>query len=126
MSENITSPEPIHNRFTLKEFRKELRSDPTPEEYLLWQHVKGKKTGFKIRRQHSVLNYIIDFYCASKRLGIELDGAQHYTKEGKEYDKIRDKELYSLNIKIIRFPNSQINSNLKRVIEKIKLELQKR
>ena len=116
----------IHNRKELYEIRKDLRNDPTPEEEVLWQYLKGKKLGYKIRRQHSVMNYVIDFYCAPKRLGIELDGAQHFTKEGKENDLEREEALRTLNIKIIRFPNSMVRDKLTEVLRIISKELDKR
>ncbi len=122
----MAHPDQIHNKLKLTEIRKELRNNPTPEEFILWQHLKGKKLGYKIRRQHSVLNYVIDFYCAPKRLGIELDGAQHFTKEGKENDLERTENLKQFNIKIIRFPNSMVNNKLPEVLHKIKRELDKR
>ena len=116
----------IHNRNELKEIRQDLRNDPTPEEEKLWQHLKGKQLGYKIRRQHSVLNYVIDFYCAPKRLGIELDGAHHYTKEGRENDVEREEDLKTLEIKIIRFPNSMVRDKINEVLNRIIWELDNR
>lgn len=113
----------IHNRKELKEIRRDLRNNATTEEEVLWKFLKNKKLGYKIRRQHSVFNYVLDFYCASKRLAIELDGAHHYTDEGKEDDKERDGVLRTMNLKILRFPNSMIRDNLDEVLEKIKMEL---
>lgn len=115
----------IHNKKELKKFRKELRNNATIEEEILWKYLKKKQLGHKIRRQHSVYNYILDFYCASKRIAIEVDGAHHFTKEGREEDKDRDDVLNEMNIKVIRFPNSMIRDNINEVIEKIKIELNK-
>ena len=70
-------------------------------------------------------NYILDFYCASKRIAIELDGAHHFTREGREEDKDRDDVLKEMNIKVLRFPNSMIRDNINEVIGKIKIELNK-
>ncbi len=116
----------IHNKKELKEIRRDLRNNATDEEQILWKHLKNKQLGYKIRRQHSVFNYVLDFYCASKRLAIELDGAHHYTDEGKEGDKDRDGVLKTMNIKILRFPNSMIRDNISKVIKTIKIELEKR
>lgn len=80
----------IHNKSSLKEIRKQLRNSATETEELLWQYLKNKQLGEKFRRQHSVKNYILDFYCPQKRLGIELDGAQYFTEEGKSFDKERE------------------------------------
>ncbi|HEY0029441.1 MAG TPA: DUF559 domain-containing protein [Bacteroidia bacterium] len=64
----------VHNKKSLLEIRRALRKEATPAEYILWQHIRnGKLSGLKFKRQHSIGNYIVDFYCASKRLIIELD-----------------------------------------------------
>ena len=65
----------IHNKIELKPYRKALRKDLTPAEAFLWKYLQNRKLeGRKFRRQHSVGNYIADFYCSSERLVIELDG----------------------------------------------------
>ena len=63
--------------------------------------------------------YILDFYCPKTKLAIELDGAQHGTSEGKEYDKEREKYLKILNIKTLRFWNHEVIDNLEKVIATI-------
>ena len=70
-------PRHIHNNKTLADRRKELRNNATPQEAILWQHLKDSNFGCKFRRQHSIGPYIVDFYCPSKKLIIELDGSQH-------------------------------------------------
>lgn len=75
----------IHNIRILKENRQGLRNTPTPAEAALWLKLrKSQLDGRKFRRQHSVGTYILDFYCPSEMLGIELDGADHFTKEAGE------------------------------------------
>ena len=111
----------IHNRKYLLTFRKKLRNNLTSAETTLWKCLQNKQLeGLKFRRQHSVGNYILDFYCTSERLAIELDGAHHYTKEGLEYDAIRTEYLNSMNIKVIRFENCEVFEDLDGVLEKIK------
>ncbi|KKP67377.1 MAG: hypothetical protein UR66_C0016G0015 [Candidatus Moranbacteria bacterium GW2011_GWE1_35_17] len=107
----------IHNLKTQKVIRKKLRSSATPQEIILWSRLKGKRLGCKFRRQQSFGKYIVDFYCPEKNLVIELDGWQH--KEQIEYDNERSKFLESLNLKIIRFWNNDINNNLDSVILEI-------
>ena len=113
------NPYQLHNKPTLKDRRKELRNNATPEEQLLWQHLKQSKTGAKFRRQHSVGNYILDFYCPEHRLCIELDGSQHYTIDGIANDKERDEFLSSFEITVLRFSNREVNDNLNDVIKSI-------
>jgi very-short-patch-repair endonuclease len=114
----------IHNKQNLKEIRKQLRNNATKTEELLWQHLKDKKLGEKFRRQHSVANYVLDFYCPIKRLCIELDGSHHFTEEGKDLDKGRDITLAEYNINVLRFTNSEIERDIQSVLNTIKHYLQ--
>jgi very-short-patch-repair endonuclease len=110
----------IHNRKELEHFRKSLRNNLTSAEATLWKYLKGKQLGKKFRRQHSVDNYIIDFYCATERIAIELDGEQHFTEEGMKYDAERTAYLNSLNIKVFRFENVRVFEDLQNVLAEIK------
>ena len=113
----------VNNIKSLLYRRKDLRNKSTPEEILLWLQLKQSKLGAKFRRQHSIGGYIVDFYCPTKKLVIEIDGPSHLTKENKEYDKIRTEFLKGLDIKVIRFTNLEIATETQRVVDKIKLEL---
>jgi very-short-patch-repair endonuclease len=62
----------------------------------------------------------VDFYCPSKKLVIEIDGSQHFTEEGKEYDEIRTKFFEGLDIKVLRINNTEVNANLHVVMDKIR------
>jgi len=77
--------------YNIKKFfdrRKDLRNNSTPQEDILWSKLKHSQLGFKFRRQHSIGGYIVDFYCPSKKLVIEIDGPAHLLKENREYDKV--------------------------------------
>ncbi|MEI6580718.1 MAG: endonuclease domain-containing protein [bacterium] len=113
----------LNNISSLLNRRKELRNNATPQEILLWAKLKNSKLGFKFRRQHSIGGYVADFYCPSKRLIIEVDGSQHFGKDNVEYDKIRTNYFTGLDIKVLRFDNGQINSNLNGVLQSILNEL---
>lgn len=110
----------IHNRKALEQFRKDLRNNLTSAEATLWKYLKGCQLGKKFRRQHSVGNYIEDFYCATERIAVELDGAHHYTEDGIKYDEIRTRYLNSLNIKVLRFENARVFQELQKVLEEIR------
>jgi very-short-patch-repair endonuclease len=110
----------IHNIRRLLDRRKELRENQTPQEEKLWWYLKDKRLGYKFRRQHSVGGYILDFYCKEKRLIIEIDGEVHNTKEAREYDVVRDKFFTELDYKVLRFKNSEVNEDTKKIVEKIK------
>jgi len=103
----------LYNSQSFKERRKELRKNQTETEKILWSRIKNKQIdAYKFFRQYSVGSYILDFYCPDKKLAIELDGAQHL--DNKEYDQERDNYLLALDIKTVRFWNSEINANIKK------------
>ena len=110
----------VHNKKSLEEIRRNLRQESTPAEEFFWQQLRGSKlNGLKFKRQHSIGNYVVDFYCASKRLIVELDGEVHNTKEQKEKDKHRDENLAEMNFNILRFTNEDVLLNFQSVINKI-------
>lgn len=94
----------LFNRKSLKLFRSSLRNNSTSAEAVLWDMLKSKNIdGRKFRRQHSIGNYIVDFYCASEKLVIELDGNPHGEYYKIEEDKKRDQYLESLGFSILRY-----------------------
>ncbi|WP_108423743.1 endonuclease domain-containing protein [Flagellimonas amoyensis] len=110
----------IHNRKELIQFRKKLRNNATPAEAFLWRHLKAKKLcGRRFNRQHSIKNYIVDFYCAAEKLVIELDGAVHQSPKAQEYDKKRTEILNELGYTVIRFENKMVFENLESVLSEI-------
>lgn len=117
----------INNLKILKPQRKYLRNNSTSAEATLWNYLKGSQLeGRKFRRQHSILYYILDFYCPYESLGIELDGQQHFEDEGLEKDNERDEYLKSLNIKTLRFENKQVFENIHGVLDEIKANFKTR
>jgi very-short-patch-repair endonuclease len=114
----------IHNRPFLKSRRKELRNNATPAERLLWHRLRASQLGgYKFRRQHSVGSYILDFYCPIARLAIELDGDSHFTDDALVYDRERTAYLNALQIRVLRFLNTQVYEELDAVCEGILEEL---
>lgn len=112
------------NRVDTKEFRQKLRREATPFENILWLHLRKEGvSGFKFRRQHGIGSYIVDFYCPSARLVVEIDGDSHQTPEGKEKDKKRDAYLVTNHFTVLRFTNHEVRENIQSVVEKIAREL---
>lgn len=110
----------IHNRPVLKSRRNELRNCSTPAERKLWDMLRHSNLGgYKFRRQHGVGAYILDFFCPSERLAIELDGDSHFTDDAIAYDQERTAYLNALNITVIRFLNTDVYENLNLVCESI-------
>ena len=111
----------IFNIAALKERRRELRNNQTYEEKMLWQKIRKKQlSGIKFYRQYGIDVYIADFYAPSIRLCIEVDGKQHHSKMGIEYDAIRDNYMKSLNITVLRFDNELVIEDMNNVVEKVK------
>lgn len=93
----------------------------TPAEAFLWTKLSnGKLDGRKFRRQHSMGQFVVDFYCTSEKLSIELDGTPHFTEEGIENDKKRTSYLKSIGIKEIRFENAEVFDLTEEVLERIR------
>ncbi len=111
----------MHNKKGLEKFRKELRNNATPAEAFLWKHLSNKKLeGRKFRRQHSIDNFIVDFYCPAEKLIIELDGEVHFNAVAQEYDYKRTCFLENLGFKVVRFENKMVFSHLPSVLAEIK------
>jgi very-short-patch-repair endonuclease len=103
---------------------RELRKEATVPEKILWQNLRNHKlNGHKFRRQHPIDDYVVDFFCAEKKLIIEVDGEIHLGKDMIEYDMDRTEILEELGFKVIRFKNSEILGNLQKVLDKIRNEL---
>ena len=90
----------------------------TKEERKLWYDFL-KHLSVPFHRQKVIGNYIVDFYCASAKLVIELDGSQHYEAEGKQKDLLRDRYLSGLGFIILRYSNSDIQLRFDAVCEDI-------
>ncbi|WP_276134418.1 endonuclease domain-containing protein [Polluticoccus soli] len=111
----------LHNRSDLKALRKNLRNNATQGEKELWKLLRGSGLeGKKFRRQHSVGGYILDFYCPSERLCIELDGEAHFTEEGRTHDEKRTKFLEENFITVLRFESGLVMQFPEEVLATIK------
>ena len=102
----------------------ELRRKMTKAEKVLWERLKEKKLdGYKFRRQHPILRFIVDYYCHTEKLIIELDGEVHEEEHQKQYDEERTKILTECGMKVIRFRNEEIFNEIESVIERIRMAL---
>ena len=110
----------IYNKESTKIKRRILKRDMTSEEKMLWKVIRRDSLEVRFRRQFGIGEYIVDFYCSKLKLVIELDGEPHCSKDGLEYDKIREEYMKTLGIKTVRFKNKEIRDNLIGIIKKIK------
>ena len=104
---------------------RQLRREMTPHERKLW-YLFLRKYPVKIYKQRIIGRYIADFYCASARLVIEVDGSQHFEPQGMDYDSERSKFLETLGLKVLRFSNREIDREFQSVCTQIDLTIQKR
>ncbi|HEX4877250.1 MAG TPA: DUF559 domain-containing protein, partial [Chitinophagaceae bacterium] len=106
-----------------KRLAEEKRKNPTHEEEIMWQILRGNKIGFHIRRQHIIGSYIVDFACLDKLVTIEIDGGYHDDPQTKLYDEERTRFLKENGFVELRFTNEEVRKDANAVAEKIKSEL---
>jgi len=86
-----------------------LREDMSLPEVLLWDQLRKRQlAGARFRRQHPVGPYVLDFYCPTIRMAVEVDGAHHYLPEGIARDRSRDAWLAEFGVSVLRIPASDI------------------
>jgi len=108
----------------LKEISRQLRENMTDAERCLWAKIRMKQLqGYQFYRQKPIGDYIVDFFCPRARLVIELDGSHHLVGEMIEYDRIRDDYLSSLGLRVLRFTNTDVLTNIEGVVENIENEI---
>lgn len=111
---------PKHNAPVLKTRRRELRANLTPAEALLWHHLqRSRLEGRKFRRQHSVGPFVLDFYCPSERLAVELEAAAHDHDPATHRDVLRTTYLAATGVRVIRFENQDVVRNPEGVLASI-------
>lgn len=115
----------MKRNLNLSDRAKDLRKNMTKQEKHLWYDFLSKHE-VRWYKQRVIDNYIVDFYCSRAKLVIELDGSQHYTKDGKEYDNERTNVLREYGIEVIRFSNNEIDTCFDGVCLKIEEIVKKR
>ncbi len=113
-----------HNTKNLGNAR-QLRKNMTPEERHLWYDFL-RYYPVKIMKQKPIGNYIVDFFCESAKLVIEIDGSQHFEEKGLDYDAHRTQYLESLGLMVVRFSNADINREFRAVCELLDHLIQQR
>ena len=102
----------------LKNLSRALRKNMTKEEKHLWYDFL-KHLPVTVNRQKKLGSYIADFFVASKKLAIEVDGSQHFSAQGLEQDRVRDAWLADNGINVLRYTNDQINHEFEGVCRDI-------
>ena len=108
----------------LKPLARKLRTSMTDAEQLFWSRVRRKQIeNFQFYRQKNIGQYIVDFYCPSGKLIVEIDGGQHYENEGMKKDQERDRYLQNLGFTVQRFSDIDVLKNIEGVVETIHEQL---
>ena len=112
-----------YNR-NLKQYSRQLRENMTDAEKHLWVKVRMKQLkGYQFYRQKPIGDYIVDFFCPGAKLVIEIDGSHHLVGETIEYDRIRDDYLSSLGLRVLRFTNTDVLTDIDTVVDSIRGEI---
>jgi very-short-patch-repair endonuclease len=119
MQSNVKPPLPTGSRSSARE----LRKTQTDAEQRLWHRLRGARLGgFKFRRQHAVPPYVVDFFCASAKLVVELDGSQH----SESADAVRSQFLQRQGFEILRFWDNDVLNKTESVLGELLALLQAR
>ena len=114
----------LFNSPSLKENRKQLRTQCSEPEKRLWYVLRNRALdGLKFRRQQGIGPFIVDFYRHEKSVVIEVDGDSHFTQAGMEADRTRDGYLTTHGLRVIRVTNTDVMRNLEGTIEWIRLQI---
>ena len=114
----------IYYNHYLIQYARKLRKEGTLAEVLLWACLRKKQMrGYKFTRQRPIGKYIVDFYCKTLNLAIEVDGITH--DENQEKDKIRQNEIEKQNVWFLRYFDSDVRENLEGVCLDINNKIEK-
>ena len=102
----------------MRERVQELRHKMTPMEKKLWYSFL-RTYPVKMYKQRPIRTFVADFYCPLARLVIELDGSQHYTEQGMQYDKERSAVFEQYGVQVLRFRNQDVSAHFEMVCEQI-------
>ena len=107
---------PYRTRLTSR--ARTLRRDATRAERKLWYECL-RDLPEKFTRQKPLGRYVVDFYCSSRRLVIEIDGDSHFTENGERYDGARTLALAAENLRVVRFTNDEVLEDFDGVCQRI-------
>ncbi len=114
----------LFNKSSMKEIRRGLRQTSTESEVLLWGELRGRKLlGVKFKRQFSIGSFVVDFYCSSHELIIEVDGSVHDDPDVQQNDKDRQEALERLGLLMLRVTNHDVINHMDDVLTNIKMHL---
>lgn len=108
----------VFNDKSTKQFRRDLRNHASRGEVVLWNGLRKSGVGAKFRRQESIRQYVVDFYCPELGLAVEVDGIHH--EHTRERDSKRDSILKEIGVRTLRYSDSDVISNSELVLNSIR------
>ncbi len=109
-----------YNKLSEKQKRKDLRNNATKAERILWNYLKNSHLeNTKFRRQYSIDQLVVDFYCSELKLAIEVDGSSHFEKDQILYDIERENYIKSFGIQFLRITNEDVYTGIESVLAQI-------
>jgi len=110
----------MRHRTLISNRARTLRKAMSEPEVMLWSRLRGR-TGERplFRRQHPIGSIILDFYCPSARLAVEVDGSTHWDDEARARDEVRDRWLRGQGLEVVRVPASSVYADLRQVVDAI-------
>ena len=112
----------LHGPRSTQRKAKALRASLTLPEVLLWQALRTRPGGLKFRRQHPAGRYVLDFFCASLQLAVEIDGEVHGFGDRAQGDEERDAWLRAQGVRVLRVPASDVLADVDHVVDHILAE----
>jgi very-short-patch-repair endonuclease len=109
----------LHGPKTTQRKARALRADLSLPEVLLWRALRTRSGGFKFRRQHPAGPYVLDFFCAERRLAIEIDGESHNRGDRPERDSAKDTWLSANGVEVCRIPAAAVLREIDSVVQHI-------
>ena len=98
-----------------------FRKRPTQAEAVLWQRLRCRQLGgLRVRRQQPVGPFIVDFFVPVSRLVIEIDGGVHDDEAQRARDAERQMQLEATGLRVLRFRNAEVLSDLEAVVTKVR------
>lgn len=105
-----------------RDFALHMRQNPTEAEALLWNRLCRKRIGYRFERQKLIYGYIVDFYCGTARLAIEVDGSVHKIEDVAANDEQKEIILAEHNIGLLRFSNQEVTDLSSMVLTNVRRE----
>lgn len=115
----------IKKNKNLLNIAKILRRNMTPQENHLWYDFL-RHYPIKVYKQRIIDDFVVDFFCYQAKLVIELDGSQHYTRNGQNYDAERTKVLAKHGLLVLRFSNQDVEKDFEGVCDRIDMIIRER